>query len=484
MNSEYPLLFERSRPGRRAYILPETEIPQKASGELLPLALLRKKSAGLPELSEVDVVRHFTGLSRRNFGVDLGFYPLGSCTMKYNPKINEDIAALPGFSALHPLVPESAAQGSLELMHRLLEDLAEITGMDTGTLQPFAGAQGEYTGMKLFRAFFKHRGEHARTKVLVPDSSHGTNPASAHIAGFDVVEVPSNRDGRISLEAVKEHLDENLAGIMLTNPNTLGLFETEILEIAAAVHDAGGLLYYDGANLNAITGQCRPGDMGFDVVHLNLHKTFSTPHGGGGPGAGPVLVKKRLKAFLPGPLIIKEEDRYTFKNQGPESMGPVAGFYGNVGIMIRAAAYIRSMGADGLSLAAKLAVLNANYLRVSLSESLEIPYDSLCKHEFVLSARRLKEEYGITATDIAKGLIDRGIHPPTVYFPLIVHEALMVEPTETENRETLDHFVEVIQDLVRTAAEAPEQLKGAPRTTPVGRLDEVLAARKPKVSWT
>ena len=483
MNSEFPLIFERSRPGRTGYRLPETDIPSAGGEERLPETLRRKGSAGLPQLSEVDVVRHFTGLSRRNFGVDLGFYPLGSCTMKYNPRINEDVAALPGFTRLHPLVPPSAAQGTLKLMHGLLTDLAEITGMEWGTLQPFAGAQGEYTGMKLFKAYFTDRGESGRTKVLVPDSSHGTNPASAHIAGFEVVEIPSDPRGLVSIEAIEEHLDESLAGIMLTNPNTLGLFESEILTIAGKVHDAGGLLYYDGANLNAVMGQCRPGDMGFDVVHLNLHKTFSTPHGGGGPGAGPVLVNRRLRPYLPSPDIILDGNGYRLEASSDKSMGRVAGFYGNVGVMVRAAAYIRSMGSDGLPLASKLAVLNANYLRVSLRELLDIPYGGLCKHEFVLSVRTLKEKYGISATDIAKGLIDRGIHPPTVYFPLIVHEALMVEPTETENRETLDHFVEVMTELVRQAGEDPEALKRAPVTTPVGRLDEVLAARRPRVCW-
>ena len=483
MRSEYPLTFERSRPGRRGYRLPTTEIPQRNEDELLPQELLRIEKADLPELSEVDVVRHYTGLSRRNFGVDLGFYPLGSCTMKYNPKINEDIAALDGFARLHPLVPQSAAQGTLKLMYSLIVDLAEITGMSWGTLQPFAGAQGEYTGMKLFKAYFKDRGESQRTKVLVPDSSHGTNPASAHIAGFEVVEVPSDERGLVTVEALEEHLDETLAGIMLTNPNTLGLFEAEILAIAARVHEAGGLLYYDGANLNAVMGKCRPGDMGFDVVHLNLHKTFSTPHGGGGPGAGPVLVNERLRPYLPSPDVIEENGEFRLVRAGEKSIGRVAGFYGNVGVMVRAAAYIRSMGCDGLVRASELAVLNANYLRVALRRLLEIPYGGLCKHEFVLSARRLKEQYGISATDIAKGLIDRGIHPPTVYFPLIVPEALMVEPTETESRETLDTFIEVLKELVAQAAEDPDALRNAPLSTPVGRLNEVLAARKPIVAW-
>ena len=483
MRTEFPMIFERSRRGRRGYRLPAADIPQKPAEELLPPQLRRQTVAALPEVSEVDAVRHFTGLSRRNFGVDLGFYPLGSCTMKYNPKINEDIAALPGFTQLHPYVPEKAAQGTLELMHRLLTDLAEITGMAWGTLQPFAGAQGEYTGMKLFRTYFKARGEEKRTKILVPDSSHGTNPASAHIAGFEVVEVPSDGRGLVSMEALEEHLNDSLAGIMLTNPNTLGLFEREINKIAAKIHSAGGLLYYDGANLNAIMGQCRPGDMGFDVVHLNLHKTFATPHGGGGPGAGPVLVSRRLVPHLPGPDVISRNGGFAFAEPGSEAMGRVSGFYGNAGVMVRAAAYILAMGKDGLTMASKLAVLNANYCMKALEKIIEIPYCGLCKHEFVASARRLKEQYGITATDIAKGLIDRGIHPPTVYFPLIVHEALMIEPTETESRETLDQFIHILGELIKKAVEDPEYLKSAPLTTPVGRLDEVLAARKPRVCW-
>ena len=474
------LIFEQSLPGRAN----GTQVAPAPAPDDLPAALLRTDLPLLPQVSELQAVRHYTRLSQKNFSIDTHFYPLGSCTMKYNPRAANELALWPVLRDRHPLAPATTGQGFLACLWELQEILAAATGMAGVSLTPLAGAQGELAGIAMIEAYHRSRGDTARREILVPDAAHGTNPATAVMCGYTVREIPTDAEGDVDLDALRAAVGPHTAGLMLTNPSTLGVFERRIGEIQRVVHEAGGLLYYDGANLNAILGHARPGDMGFDVVHLNLHKTFSTPHGGGGPGAGPVLVKKRLKAFLPGPLIMKEGDRYTFKDQGPESMGPVAGFYGNVGIMIRAAAYIRSMGADGLSLAAKLAVLNANYLRVSLSESLEIPYDSLCKHEFVLSARRLKEEYGITATDIAKGLIDRGIHPPTVYFPLIVHEALMVEPTETENRETLDHFVEVIQDLVRTAAEAPDQLKGAPRTTPVGRLDEVLAARKPKVSWT
>jgi glycine dehydrogenase subunit 2 len=478
-----PLIFELSRPGRRAYRLPELDVPAGELSTLVDPRLLREREPRLPEVSEVDVIRHYTNLSRRNYGVDLGFYPLGSCTMKYNPKINEQVAAFESFQQLHPLQPESSAQGVLGLMHELLEALSEITGMSWGTLQPFAGAHGEFTGMKLFKACFQKRGDSGRTKVLVPDSAHGTNPASAHLAGFEVVEVRSDSRGLVSLESVKEHLDETLAGIMMTNPNTLGLFEEDILEISGAIHDVGGLLYYDGANLNAIVGKVRPGDMGFDVVHLNLHKTFSTPHGGGGPGAGPVLVSETLAPFLPIPDVVKRADGYHLENNRPDSIGRLSGFYGNVAVMVRAYAYLLTMGRDGLARAGELAVLNANYLKERLKGSYDLPYDRLCKHEFVLSARRLKERFGVTALDVAKRLLDFGIHPPTVYFPLIVAEALMIEPTETESPEVLDRFVEVMETIAREAADSPETLKQAPRATPVRRIDEVLAARKPIVRW-
>ena len=478
-----PLIFELSKQGRRGYRLPDLDVPRRELTSLVGSQLLREQELWLPEVSEVEVIRHYTALSRRNYGVDLGFYPLGSCTMKYNPKINEQVAAFESFVRLHPLQPEESAQGILTLMHELLVGLCEVTGMSWGTLQPFAGAHGEFTGMKLFKAYFEKREERGRTKVLVPDSAHGTNPASAHLAGFEVVEIRSDSRGLIALESVKDHLDESLAGIMLTNPNTLGLFEEDILEISEAVHRSGGLLYYDGANLNAIVGKVRPGDMGFDVVHLNLHKTFSTPHGGGGPGAGPVLVSDTLLPFLPVPDVVKRADGYHLENNRPETIGRLSGFYGNVAVMVKAYAYLLTMGGDGLARVGELAVLNANYLKERLKRSFNLPYDRTCKHEFVLSARQLKERFGVTALDVAKRLLDFGIHPPTIYFPLIVPEALMIEPTETETLEVLDRFVEVMKTILQEAKENPEVLRQAPSRTPVGRIDEVLAARKPVVRW-
>jgi glycine dehydrogenase subunit 2 len=481
--SSFPLIFELSRRGRRGYRLPALDVPARPADELLEERYLRRRPAEIPELSEVEVVRHYTNLSRRNYGVDLGFYPLGSCTMKYNPRLNEQVAALEGFSGLHPLQPEGSVQGILALMHGLLRMLSTITGMRWGTLQPFAGAHGEFTGMKLFKAYFEKRGERGRTRILVPDSAHGTNPASAHLCGFEVVELRSDSRGLLSPKSLGEHLDERLAGIMLTNPNTLGLFERDILPIARAVHGAGGLLYYDGANLNAIVGKVRPGDMGFDVVHLNLHKTFSTPHGGGGPGAGPVLVGERLEPFLPVPDVVEEGGTYRLAENRPDSIGRVSGFYGNVAVMVRAYAYLLTMGADGLPQVAERAVLNANYLRERLRDLFHLPYDRLCMHEFVLSARPMKESHGVSALDVAKRLLDFGIHPPTVYFPLIVPEALMVEPTETEPRESLEGFIEAMARIAAEARESPETLKAAPTRTPVGRIDEVMAARRPVLRW-
>jgi len=482
-----PLIFELSRSGRQGYRLPDVDVPERPLAELLAADLLREGEAELPEVSELGVIRHYTALSRRNYGVDLGFYPLGSCTMKYNPKINEDVAAFEGFQDLHPLQPEGSCQGILALMHRLLSYLCEVTGMRWGTLQPFAGAHGEFTGMKLFKAYFEKRGEKGRSKVLVPDSAHGTNPASAHLAGFEVVELRSDSRGLVSLESLRNHLDDSLAGIMMTNPNTLGLFEQDILEISEAVHRAGGLLYYDGANLNAVVGKARPGDMGFDVVHLNLHKTFSTPHGGGGPGAGPVLVSETLLPFLPVPDIVETEAEigcsYSLQNNRPDTIGRLSGFYGNVAVMVRAFAYLLTMGADGLTRVGELSVLNANYLMERLKGLYHLPYDRTCKHEFVLSVRQIKEKSGISALDVAKRLLDFAVHPPTIYFPLIVPEALMIEPTETESKETLDRFVEVMSEIYREALESPEKVKQAPTGTAVCRIDEVLAARKPVVRW-
>ena len=472
--------FEATRPGAPGYRFPDADIPAgKAS---VPDSLRRKTPAALPELSEIETVRHFTNLSRRNFGVDLGFYPLGSCTMKYNPKLNEDTAALSGFSALHPLQSDEDSQGVLEMNGRLIEGLCEITGMAGGTLQPMAGAHGEFTGMKLFRAAFRARREEKRTRLLVPDSSHGTNPASAHLAGFDVVTIPSGSDGMLDPSALDPYLDDTLAGIMLTNPSTLGLFETSIQEVADKIHGAGGLLYYDGANLNAVMGRTRPGDMGFDVVHINLHKTFSTPHGGGGPGAGPVLVKEDLLPFLPVPVMVRAGDGWKRDWDRPQSIGKVSGWYGNTGVLVRAFTYMLSMGGNGLKRASDLAVLNANYLLASLKDMYHAPYPGPCKHEFVLSAKKLKETTGIAAMDIAKGLVENGIHPPTVYFPLIVHECMMIEPTETETKESLDHFVDVMKELRELADNNPEALHQMPQSTAVRRVDEVRAARSPVLS--
>lgn len=478
-----PLIFEMSKKGRRAYLLPELDVPFKPERELWDKKYLREKAPDLPEVSELDVVRHYTNLSRRNYGVDLGFYPLGSCTMKYNPKINEDIALLPGFARAHPLQSEESVQGILQLLYELTEMLCAITGMEWGTMQPFAGAHGEFAGMKLFSAYFAKLGEKKRLKILVPDSSHGTNPASAHISGFEVVEIASNREGTISAQSLEPFLNEELAGIMLTNPNTLGLFEGDIREMADLVHEAGGLLYYDGANLNAIMGKTRPGDMGFDVVHLNLHKTFATPHGGGGPGAGPVLVAEKLVPFLPLPDIKKNGEGFRFDYHKPDSIGRISGFYGNIAVLVKAYAYILSMGADGLKRASEYAVLNANYLKEKLKNHYDLPYDKLCKHEFVLSAKNLKQSCAVSALDIAKRLLDYGVHPPTIYFPLIVPEALMIEPTETESKEVLDGFIKIMQKIAAEAVENPQLLKQAPVNTVVERIDEVTAAKKPIVRW-
>ncbi|HZG56566.1 aminomethyl-transferring glycine dehydrogenase subunit GcvPB [Paenibacillus sp.] len=475
---EMPLIFERSAPGRIAYSLPACDVPETPLDELLPAALLRPAPPALPELYEVDVVRHYTALSRRNFGVDNGFYPLGSCTMKYNPKLNEDVARLPGFARIHPYQPESSIQGALELLYSLQNFLAAITGMDRVTLQPAAGAHGEFTGLMLIRAYHESRGE-TRTKVLVPDSSHGTNPASATAAGYETITVPSNARGLVDLDALRAAVGPDTAALMLTNPNTLGLFEEQIEEIARIVHDAGGLLYYDGANSNAILGIARPGDMGFDVVHLNLHKTMSTPHGGGGPGAGPVGVKAKLIPFLPTPTIERRADgSYCFDNDRPATIGRVKGYYGNFGILARAYAYIRTLGPDGLRRVSELAVLNANYLLRRLAPAFEVPYDRICKHEFVLSGKPLKP-YGVRTLDVAKRLLDYGYHPPTIYFPLNVEECLMIEPTETESKETLDAFADALLRIVEEAKTNPELVKNAPYTTAVRRLDEATAARKP-----
>lgn len=481
MRSSKPLIFELTKSGRRC-----TAFPAGTGNVANPIdsSFLRAAAPKLPEVAEVDLVRHYTGLSRRAHGVDSGFYPLGSCTMKYNPKVNEDVSRLPGFTDIHPLQPESTAQGCMEVLYTMQGWLAEITGMAAFTMQPAAGAHGEWTGMSMIKAYHKHRGDSRRTKVLVPDSAHGTNPASAAVAGFEIIQIPSAADGGVDIEALRKAADDTTAALMLTNPSTLGLFETRIAEVAAIVHAAGGLLYYDGANLNAIMGITRPGDMGFDVMHLNLHKTFSTPHGGGGPGSGPVGCSKALAPFLPAPVVAKGKDgRYFLDNDRPLSIGRVKSFNGNFGVIVRAMTYIMTLGAEGLRNASETAVLNANYMMSKLKAHYSLPYDRTCMHEFVLSAESLKANTGCSAMDVAKKLLDYGMHPPTMYFPLIVHEALMIEPTETESKETLDYAVNALVEIAALAQNSPEELHAAPISTPVGRLDEVAAARKPRLRW-
>ncbi len=476
-----PLIFELSIDGRTAYSLPQCDVPVTVD-EAIP-ERLRGQAPPLPEVSEVDLIRHFTRLSMKNYGVDAGFYPLGSCTMKYNPKIDEDMAALPGFNQAHPLLPAEASQGCLQLLYEMDAMLSEITGMARVSLQPAAGAHGELTGLMIIKAYHEHRGDIKRTKIVVPDSAHGTNPASAAAAGFDMVEVKSDMRGLVDIAALQELMSDEIAGLMLTNPNTLGLFEEDILRISEIVHAAGGLLYYDGANANAILGVSRPGDMGFDVVHLNLHKTFATPHGGGGPGSGPVGVKAFLAPFLPKPVIEKAGGAYILDEDRPLSVGRVHAFFGNFGVIVKAYAYIRSMGRGGLKAVSEAAVLNANYIREKLKGSYALPYDRPCMHEVVFSAQKQKE-WGISALDIAKRLIDFGMHPPTIYFPLIVPETLMIEPTETESRETLDEFISAMKQIAKEAENTPELLREAPHGTPVSRLDEAKAAREMKLKYT
>jgi glycine dehydrogenase subunit 2 len=482
MRKSKALLFEMSRPGRQGYSLPSSDVPEKPLEQILPADLMRSEPLELPELSENEIIRHYTELSTRNFGVDTGFYPLGSCTMKYNPKVNEDAAVIPGFAFMHPCQPEETVQGALELLYNMEEGLKELTAMDRFTLQPAAGAHGELTGLMIIQAYHRHRGDHKRNKVLIPLSAHGTNPATVSMAGYDVVQIPCDERGLVDLEALKTAVDETTSALMLTNPSTLGLFEEEIIEMARTVHEAGGLLYYDGANMNAIMGYTRPGDMGFDVVHLNIHKTLSTPHGGGGPGGGPVGVKERLVPFLPVPLVDRDGDTYTFNYDFPESIGKVHSFFGNFGVVVKAYTYMRMMGAEGLKQASTDAVLNANYLMNLLKKTYHLPYDRLCKHEFVLSARPEKKK-GAGAGDIAKALLDRGFHPPTVYFPLIVEEALMIEPTDTEARETLDAFAQAMEDIAKAIDDDAEKIAHGPYNTVVGRLDEVRAARSPVMRW-
>ena len=482
MKQQTDLIFEKSQPGRKGYSPPACDVPEKDLESLIPASYLRSEPAELPEVNEVDAVRHFTRLSKLNYGVDSGFYPLGSCTMKYNPKVNEVASRLDGFTSVHPYQPEDTVQGCLELMYNLEQALCEITGMDRFSLQPAAGSHGELTGLLTIKAYHAHNGDSQRTKIIIPDSAHGTNPASAAMVGFEVVEVKSDSRGGVDITALQKLVDDKIAGLMLTNPNTLGLFEENIVEIAEIIHNAGGLLYYDGANANAILGIARPGDMGFDVVHLNLHKTFSTPHGGGGPGSGPVGVKKELVPFLPKPLVEHKDGKYFLDYDRPLSVGRVRSFYGNFSVLVKAYAYILSQGAKGLRQVSENAVLNANYLLHKLKPLFSLPYDRLCMHECVFSGANYHDQE-VTALDIAKRLLDYGYHPPTMYFPLIVPEALMIEPTETENKETLDQFVQTLYTIVEEINTDPELVRSAPHNTPVRRLDEVAAARNPVLRW-
>lgn len=477
-----PLIFERGTPGRVGYSLPPVDVPDVPLDAIIPTSHRRGVPPALPEVSELDVVRHYTNLSHRNFSIDEGFYPLGSCTMKYNPRVNEDVARLPGFVRLHPYTPDEHAQGALALLSELERMLAEIVGMDRVTFQPAAGAHGELTALLMISRFFQDRGE-PRKKVVVPDSAHGTNPASAALCGYQVVEVKSDSRGNIDLGALRAVLTSDVAAVMLTNPNTLGLFEEQILEVARAVHDVGAQLYLDGANCNAILGITRPGDQGFDVMHLNLHKTFSTPHGGGGPGAGAVAVRAHLVPYLPVPTVEREGSHFFFDYNRPRSIGKVRSFYGNFGNLIRAYAYVRTMGPEGLRHVAETAVLNANYLLSRLRQFYDLPYDRVCKHEFVLSGRRQRDRFGVTTRDIAKRILDYGFHAPTIYFPLIVEEAIMVEPTETESLQTLDAFADAMIAIAHEAETNPELVRTAPHETVVTRLDEVAAARKPDLRW-
>jgi glycine dehydrogenase subunit 2 len=468
------LIYERSRAGRRAGTVPQHGLPVPE----VPGDLRRSRPPRLPEVSEPELVRHFTELSTRNFGIDTGFYPLGSCTMKYNPRVNERLALLPGFRDLHPLQEEDGAQGALELMWRLQEILAEICGLEAVSLQPAAGSQGELTGLMLMRAYFEDRGEgDTRRRVVIPDTAHGTNPASVTMAGYELTHVRTDARGNIDVDDLRAKVDETTAGLMLTNPSTLGLFDERIEEIRDIFHGAGALMYYDGANLNAVCGIARPGDMGFDIVHINLHKTFSQPHGGGGPGGGPIAVRRSLEPFLPVPAVVRDGDRFRLDYDRPKSIGRVRGFTGPFGVFVRSYAFIRSYG-PRLREMSEVAVLNANYLLARLRDAYDLPYDRLCMHEFVLSARTLKREHGVTALDVAKRLMDYGFHPPTIYFPLVVPEALMIEPTETEAKETLDAFAEAMLAIAREAAESPQVLKEAPHDRPVRRLDEPRAVKQ------
>jgi len=479
-------VYEKSRPGRRAFVPPATGVPERPLDELLPVRFRRAEPPALPEMSEPEINRHYNRMSKRNFDLDTGFYPLGSCTMKHNPKLHERLAALPGYARLHPAQSPRRAQGALELMWNLQTALSEVSGLPHVSLQPSAGSHGELAGVLLTRAYHEDRGER-RHKVLTPDTAHGTNPATVTMAGYEVVKVGTAPDGGVDIDDLRAKADEDVACLMLTNPNTLGLFDQNIAEIAQIVHDVGATLYYDGANLNAVMGISRPGDMGFDIVHFNLHKSFTQPHGGGGPGSGPIAVSDRMEPYLPRPVLVRGEDgRFDLEEDRPKSIGRLRGWQGNFGTFVRSYAYICSLGAEGLREASEVAVLNANYLLARLKEKgvaehLPVAYDRLCMHEFVLSGGPMKRELGIKTLDLAKRLLDYGVHPPTVYFPLLVDEALLVEPTETETKETLDDFADTIAAILREAAEDPELARSAPYSTPVRRLDEAGAAKRPVI---
>ena len=475
------IIFELSKDGRKGYSLPKNQFSNDSLASI-PSELLRETSPELPEVSEPDVVRHFTNLSNKNFGVDTGFYPLGSCTMKYNPKINEELCALPDFTSLHPLQDEESVQGALEVYWNLQQMLSEIAGLEEFTLNPYAGAHGELTGLMVMKKYYESKGDTKRTKVIVPDSAHGTNPASAMVAGLEVVEVKSKPNGSIDVEDLKPLLDENVAGIMMTNPNTLGMFETEITEIAKLVHEAGGLLYYDGANLNPLLGKVRPGDMGFDIMHINLHKTFSTPHGGGGPGSGPVGVAKHLVKHLPNPRVVKDKDGVFHIKSEEESLGNISIFFGNFGVMLRAYAYILTLGKENIKNVGPLATLNANYRKESLKNDYLLPIEGVCKHEFVFDGLKDKST-GVTTLNVAKRLLDYGFHAPTIYFPLLFHESMMIEPTETESKDTLDEFIAVMHKIAEEARENPEIVKNSPNNTIVRKLDETGAAKNPILTF-
>ncbi len=476
------LIFELSKEGRVGYSLPKKEVEGGCMCCGIPENLRRESAPLLPEVTEFDVVRHYTNLSNKNFGVDTGFYPLGSCTMKYNPRINEEMAAHPAFTQLHPSMPAECAQGALEVYYNLAASLAEVSGLAEFTLNPYAGAHGELTGLMIMRQYHIQRGDLKRTKVIVPDSAHGTNPASAAVCGLQIVEVKSTANGTVDVEDLKPLLDDTIAGIMMTNPNTLGIFETEIPEISRLVHECGGLLYYDGANLNAVLGKCRPGDMGFDIMHINLHKTFSTPHGGGGPGDGPVGVRAGLEQLLPNPQVKKDDAGRFFIDTDEKSAGYVSNFLGNFGVLIRAYTYILTLGRENVKMVGPLAVLNANYVKESLKNEYLLPIEGVCKHEFVFDGLADKST-GVTTLDIAKRLLDYGYHAPTIYFPLLFHQSIMIEPTETESKETLDEFIAVMKTVAREAIENPDVVKNAPYSTPVRRLDETTAARSPKTTY-